>query len=83
MGGDLGATGGTVPPKFEVGDGPCIRHPNILRSSVIGCVFKYERTKKRYHEGMFCSEIEIFRQEKGHICFIRSDLQQRQAKDGQ
>src|SRR6218665_4144382 len=26
-------TGGTVPPKFEVGDGPCIRPPNILRSS--------------------------------------------------
>ena len=22
------------PPKFEVGDGPCIRLPNILRSSV-------------------------------------------------
>ena len=23
-------TGGTVPPKFEVGDSPCIRPPNIL-----------------------------------------------------
>src|SRR6218665_291267 len=28
-------TGGTVPPKYlRLGDGPCIRPPNILRSSV-------------------------------------------------
>ena|SRR6218665_116471 len=40
-------TGGTVPPKFEVGDGPCIRPPNILRSSVVGCARKYEKSKKR------------------------------------
>ena len=33
-------------PKFEVGDGPCIRPPNISRSRVIGCVAKYELTKK-------------------------------------
>src|SRR6218665_2793145 len=26
-GGDLGGTGGTVPQKFEVGDGPCIGPP--------------------------------------------------------
>jgi len=38
MGGDLGETGGTVPPKFEVGDGPCIRPPNISKSNFIGCV---------------------------------------------
>ena len=25
----LRGTGGTVPPKFEVGNGPCIRSPNI------------------------------------------------------
>src|SRR6218665_283069 len=43
MGGDLG----TVPPKFEVGDGPCIRPPpNILIITVIGCEAKYEQTKK-------------------------------------
>src|SRR6218665_1415105 len=59
-------TGGTVPPKFEVGDGPCIRPPNISRSSVIGCVLKYERGKKRCHEIIFCSEIEVFRKEKDH-----------------
>src|SRR6218665_47313 len=32
-GGDLGGTWGDGPPKLEVGDGPCIRPPNILRSS--------------------------------------------------
>src|SRR6218665_2688560 len=39
---------GDVPPKFEVhmGDGPCIRPPNILRSSVVGCAQKYEQSKK-------------------------------------
>ena len=50
--------------------------PNILRSSVIGCVAKYELTKKRCYEGMFCSEIEVFRKEKGHICYIIEDFRQ-------
>ena len=45
MGGNLGGTGKTVPQKCEVGDGPCICPPNILRSSVIGCAAKYELTK--------------------------------------
>ena len=40
-------TVGTVPPKFEVGDGPCIRPPNILRSSVVGCARKYEQSLKK------------------------------------
>src|SRR6218665_3837223 len=31
-------TGGTVPPKFEVGDRPCIGPPNILRSIVLSDV---------------------------------------------
>ena len=26
--------------------GPCIRPPNILRSSVVGCAGKYEQSKK-------------------------------------
>ena len=42
----LRGTGGTAPKKFEVGDGPCIRPPNIFRSSVVGCVRKYELSKK-------------------------------------
>jgi len=37
-----------VPPKFEVGDGPCIRPPNIWRSSVIGSVEKYEQKKRDF-----------------------------------
>ena len=28
---------------------------------------KVRTIKKRCHEGMFCSEIEVFRQEKGHV----------------
>jgi len=56
-------------------------HPssNILRSSVIGCVAKYELAKKRCHGGIFCFEIEVFRQEKGHIillCYVISDFRQ-------
>ena len=48
-GGNLGGTGGDGPPKFEVGDGSCIRPPsNILRSSVVGCARKYEKGKKRF-----------------------------------
>src|SRR6218665_46881 len=38
-------TGGTVPPKFE-GKGPCIRPPNILRSSVVGCARNHEKSEK-------------------------------------
>ena len=33
-------------PKFEVGDGPCIGPPNILRSSVVGWARKLEESKK-------------------------------------
>jgi len=42
------------------------------QSVIIGCVAKYELTKIRCDEGMFCSEIEVFRQEMGHrsICYI-------------
>jgi len=48
MGGDLRETGGTVPSKYEVGRRPMHTRtsPNISRSSVIGCVAKYELTKK-------------------------------------
>jgi len=49
MGGDLGGWGRS-PPKFEVGDGPCIRPSNILRSSVIECEAKYELTKNGVKE---------------------------------
>jgi len=42
---------GTVKVWGE-GDGPCIRPPNILRSSVVGCTRKYEKSKKV----VFCEE---------------------------
>jgi len=63
MGGDLGGTGGWSPSNFEVGDGPCIRPPNISRSGVTGCVAKYEHTKKGVMEELLC-EIEILRQKR-------------------
>ena len=40
-------TGEHGPQSFRWGDGPCIRPPpNILRSSVVGCARKYEKSKK-------------------------------------
>ena len=57
MGGDLG---GAVPQKPEAEGRPMHSSPNISRSSVIGCIAKYELTKKRCHEGMLCSETEVF-----------------------
>ena len=43
---------GTVPPNLRWGDGACISPSNILRSSVIGCVRKYELSKKRCRQGI-------------------------------
>src|SRR6218665_3398603 len=72
MGGDLGGTGGTVPQNLRWMGGPCIRHPNILRSPVIGYEAKYELTKKMCDGGIFCCEIEVFVQEKGSfMLYIR------------
>src|SRR6218665_484410 len=54
-GGDIGGTGGDVPPKIRGGDGPCIRPlPNILRSSVKKGVIKE-----------FFSEIVVYLVKKG------------------
>src|SRR6218665_1166941 len=41
-GGDLG----TVPQNLRWGNVPCIRPPNILRSSVVGCAGNHEKSKK-------------------------------------
>ena len=77
MGGDLGALGGTVPPKkLKVGGRPMHPSPNISKISVIGCVSKYELTKK--------SETEVFRQEKGsYMLDIGFQTGKRQTKYGQ
>src|SRR6218665_346665 len=45
--------GGRFPPKLRLGEGPCIRPPNILRSSVVGCARKYEKSKKKC---FYCEE---------------------------
>jgi len=39
--------GAVFPQSLRWGDGPCIRPPNILRSSVVGCARKYGKSKKR------------------------------------
>ena len=44
-GGDLGGLG-DGPPKFEVGTAHASAPPNILRSSVVGCAGKYEKSYK-------------------------------------
>jgi len=57
-------------------------HPlpsNILRSSVIGSVAKYEHTKNGVKEEFF-SEIDVFRKVKGHICYISYVRQQKTEK---
>ena len=54
-----GGLGGRSPKKFQVGDGPCIRPPNVFRSSVVGCARKYEQGKKRCLQEDFCCEIVV------------------------
>ena len=72
MGGALGRTG-MVLPNLRWGRS-MHPSPNISRSSVIGSVEKYELTKKRVKKEFF-SEIEVFHQGKGHICY-RLDFRQ-------
>src|SRR6218665_3606548 len=77
---------GTVPQNADE-DGQCIRPPKFGEVVLLqyGCVAKYEMTKKRCHEGMFCSEIEVLRQEKGHIIWMHiiGFTVKKQAKDRQ
>src|SRR6218665_4000416 len=58
MGGDLGGLKVRFPPNLRWGWRMHLP-PNISRSSVIGCVSKYELTKTRYNGGIFCSSIEF------------------------
>src|SRR6218665_3950939 len=81
MGGDLEGTGERS-PKFEVGNGPCIRPPNIFRSSVTASVAKYELTKKRCQRGNVCSEIEVFIKKRViYVIYEISDSRDRQKTD--
>jgi len=72
------------PPKIWGGGRPRHLFPNISRSTV-GCEANYELTKKWSQGGIFCSELEVFGQEKGHmhVCYIPDFIQYRQAKDRQ
>jgi len=61
LGGDLGGQRERSPKKkLRWGDGPCIRTPNISRSSVIGCVAKYEQTKKCVTKECFVLKYRFF-----------------------
>ena len=42
-----------LPKNLRWGDDPCIRPPNILKSTVIGYEAKYELTKKGLKEEFF------------------------------
>src|SRR6218665_2799833 len=81
MGGDIEGTGGTVPPKFEVGTARASA-PHILRSSVIECEAKYELTKKRCQGGIFLSKIEVFVNKKGVIYVIYQISDKIESKKG-
>jgi len=52
-GGDLGGTGGQSPPKFEVRGMAHALVPPIFREVMfVGCVRKYEQSKKRSYQGI-------------------------------
>ena len=70
VGGDLGGLGEGPPQNLRSGGRPMYPPPNISRSSVIGCVWKYELSKKKCDDGIFCSEIEIFLVKKGPFNYV-------------
>jgi len=68
MDGDLGATGGTVPPKFEVGTAhvsvpPIFGEVVLLEACQSTCT---NRLKNGVMEEFFMNKT-IFRQEKGYM----------------
>ena len=72
MGGNLW---GTVPPKILGGGRPMYPSPNISGSSVTGCVWKYELSKKKSRNfflkwRLFSSRKGFFSSAKGHV-YIR------------
>ena len=73
---------GDGPPKFEVGDSPCIRPPNILRSSVVGCARKYTKRVKRGVIKEFFSEIVVVLVRKGSYTTFNIGHSERYGKSG-
>jgi len=71
MDGDLGRLGDGPQKNLRLGDGPCIRPPNVLRSSVVGCARKYEESKKWCHEGIILWNRVFSREERGsYMIFV-------------
>jgi len=68
-GGDLGDWGKRCPNIWGWGR-PMHPSPNILRSSVIGCVEMYELIESKCNGGIFCYEMVVSCQEKGHFLYI-------------
>jgi len=61
-------------------DGPCIRPPNIWRSSVIGSMAKYKQTKKGGKEEIYFWNRRFSSRKGSYLLYIRCVRQQRQAK---
>ena len=60
-----GDWGDGPPTNLRWGNGPCIRPPNILRSSVVGSARKYEQRGEKVLSRNFFSEIVVFLVKKG------------------
>jgi len=59
MGGDLGGTGGTVPPNLRWGDGPCIG-PQIFREVVLSDARESTNRVRKVLSRNFGVKMEIF-----------------------
>jgi len=70
MGGDLGELGDGPPKKLRWGTAHVFIPPNISRSSVIGCVAKYELTKKGVMEEFIVLKYRIFVKKRVIIGYI-------------
>ena len=69
--GDLGGLGGRSPPKFAVGDGPCIGPPpQIFREVVLSDVCERMNRVKNCLIKEFFSEIVVFLCRKGRIGYL-------------
>jgi len=75
MGGDLGAGGRSLQNlRWETA------HASVPPIFVIGNVAKYGQTKIVCQGVTFLSEIDVFRKQKGHICYVSDVRQQRLGK---
>ena len=69
---------GEGPPKFEVGTAHAsvlLTFRELIAIVLLDACKSTNWLKKRCHGGIFCSEIEFFRQENGHIHYTISEYQ--------